>query len=269
VHSRGEVLSIETTAIAAQALLLAAHEIGTAHRALAWLIKRKDAAGTWHSTQATVHAMRALLAGSGPGKSLDRPASITVIAGGRVIQEVAITPETSDVLRLVSLREAIAPATEVTVETAGAPLGYQLVAVHYLPWRLAPQPREPEISIDVAYDRTSLRPDDTLGATVTVRSNGPGQARMTIVDLGVPPGFEVLPESVDALRRAGIVARYSLTGRQIILYFDTLPGQQDVRFRIEMKARFPVRAKTPPSTIYQYYEPSVRNQARPVELVIL
>lgn len=269
VHSRGDVLSIETTAIAAQALLGSAHEIGTAHRALAWLVKRKDSAGTWHSTQATVHAMRALLAGSGPGKGLDRPASITVIAGGRAIQEVAITPETSDVLRLVSLRETIAPTTEVTLETAGAALGYQLVAVHYLPWRFAPQQAEPEISIDVAYDRTSLRPDDTLGATVTVRSNRPGQARMTIVDLGVPPGFEVLPESVDALEKAGTVARYTLTGRQIILYFDTLPGQQDVRFRILMKARFPVRAKTPPSTIYQYYEPSVRNQARPVELVIL
>lgn len=268
VSSRGDVLAIETTAIAAQALLGWGQEIGTAHRALAWLIKHKDSAGTWHSTQATVHAMRALLAGSGPGKSLDRPASITVIAGGRAIQDVAITPETSDVLRLVSLREAIAPVTEVTLETAGAALGYQLVAVHYLPWRLAAQPREPEISIDVSYDRTSLRPDDTLGATVAIRSNRAGETGMTIVDLGVPPGFEVLPESLDALTRGGLVARYSRTGRQIILYFDTLPGQQEVRFRIEMKARFPVRAKTPPATIYQYYEPSVRNQSRPVELVV-
>jgi hypothetical protein len=33
---------------------------------------------------------------------------------------------------------------------------------------------------------------------------------------------------------------------------------QDVRFTLQMKAKFPVRAKTPPSTVYQYYEPGLR-----------
>lgn len=268
VYSRGDVLAIETTAIAAQALIRASYEVASAHKALAWLVKHKDPAGTWHSTQATVHALRALLAGSGPGGGVDKPVSVTVIANGKAVQQLDITPETSDVLRLVSLREHLAPSVDVTLETSGASLAYQLVAVHYLPWT-RPKPTEPpEMSIDVTYDSTALRPDDTLGCMVTVRYGRPGEARMTIVDLGVPPGFEVVAESVDALKQAGTVQRYSLTGRQVILYFDRLPGRQDVVFRLTMKAKFPVRAKTPPSTVYQYYEPSLRDQAEPVELVV-
>lgn len=268
VHSRGDVLAIETTAIAAQALIRASYEVATAHKALAWLVKRKDSAGTWHSTQATVHALRALLAGSGPGRGVDKPVSVTVIANGKVVQQLDITPETSDVLRLVSLREHLAPRVDVTLETSGAALAYQLVAVHYLPWTRHRPAEPPEMSIDVAYDSTELRPDDTLGCLVTVRYNRPGEARMTIVDLGVPPGFEVVAESVAALKQAGTIQRYSLTGRQVILYFDRLPARQDVVFRLTMKAKFPVRAKTPPSTVYQYYEPALRDQAEPVELVV-
>ena len=108
-YSRGEVLDIETTAIAAQALSRPGTRSPTAHKALAWLVKHKDAGGTWYSTQATVHAMRALLAGTGPGGGIDRPVSVTVIANGKAVQELTITPETSDVLRLVSLREQFAP----------------------------------------------------------------------------------------------------------------------------------------------------------------
>ncbi|HPC83546.1 MAG TPA: MG2 domain-containing protein [Thermoanaerobaculaceae bacterium] len=268
VHSRGEVLAIETTAIAAQALIRASYEVATAHKALAWLVKHKDSGGTWHSTQATVHALRALLAGSGYGGGVETGVSVTVIANGTAVQQLDITPETSDVLRLVSLREHLAPSVDVTLETSGAALAYQLVAVHYLPWTRQKPAETPEMSIDVTFDSTELRPDDTLGCLVKVRYDRPGEARMTIVDLGVPPGFEVVAESVDALKQAGTIQRYSLTGRQVILYFDRLPGQQDVVFRLTMKAKFPVRAKTPPSTVYQYYEPSARAQARPVELVV-
>ena len=91
---------------------------------------------------------------------------------------------------------------------------------------------------------------------------------MTIVDLGVPPGFEVVADSVDALKQAGAIKRYSLTGRQVILYFDRLPGLQDVRFTLQMKAKYPARAKTRPSTVYQYQKPSPRDQAPPTELVV-
>ena len=41
-----------------------------------------------------------------------------------------------------------------------------------------------------------------------------------------------------------------------------------VVFRYELKAKFPVKAKAPGASAYQYYEPEVRDQTRPVEITV-
>lgn len=62
-YGSGQSGQIETTALATLALLRAKSEYTTARAALLWLIQQKDGRGTWHSTQATILALKALLAG--------------------------------------------------------------------------------------------------------------------------------------------------------------------------------------------------------------
>ena len=59
--------NIETTALATLAMIEGRADPATIRASLAWLVEQKDAHGTWHSTQATVLALKALLAGT------DRP----------------------------------------------------------------------------------------------------------------------------------------------------------------------------------------------------
>ncbi|MFW6163174.1 MAG: MG2 domain-containing protein, partial [Planctomycetota bacterium] len=160
--SRGDVLDIETTALAAQALLASPDHTSVAHKALAWLVEHKDAHGTWHSTQATVQAMRALLAGAGRAGGIEGTLNVTVAANGQLARELTITPETSDVHRLISLREMVREGTNtVALESSGqGDLAYQIVATHYVPWTGGPPASEKEMSIDVAYDTTTLKTDD-------------------------------------------------------------------------------------------------------------
>jgi len=270
-HSRGDVLAIETTALAAYAMTKARYQSDTAHKALAWLVANKDSYGTWHSTQATVHGMRALLGGTGATGGVEGTVNVTIAANGALAKELTITPETSDVYRLISLREMVKEgANTVALETSGeGDLAYQIVATHYIPWAGEPRPSQQEMTIDVAYDTTTLKANDLLTAKVTVRYNRPGVARMTIVDLGIPPGFEVQTEAFDKLKAAGVIQRYALTGRQVILYFETIPSGQPVVFDYQLRAKFPVKVKTPASVVYQYYEPELRDEAEPVELRVM
>ncbi len=267
---RGSTLAIETTAIIAHAFLKGRQHTSVAHKALAWLIEKKDGRGTWHSTQATVHAMRALLAGSdGGGGGVEKDLSIALIANGEPAKQIDITPETSDVFRLISLRHLVKKGDNtVTLEPSGkGNLAYQIVAVHYLPWQEEkPVPTEQELTIDVTYDTTTLKQGDTLEVQVSVEYNRSGTAEMTIVDLGIPPGFDVLPEYFQGLKDEGMIERYSITGRQVILYFREISSKEPVVFTYELKAKFPVKAKTPKSTAYQYYEPEIRAEAQPVEI---
>ena len=61
-YGTGHAGDVETTALAALALLASGKNTVEANRTLTYLVKSKDAYGTWYSTQATVLAMKALIA---------------------------------------------------------------------------------------------------------------------------------------------------------------------------------------------------------------
>jgi len=272
-YSRGEVLAIETTALAAYAFLKARERLPLAHEALKWLITQKDAHGTWRSTQATVHALRALLLGAELTGAIDRPLQVAVAAQGELIHEIQIEPQTSDVVRLISLRDVIIAGTnrvELRSEGRGT-LAYQIVATHYLPWEdLQPETGdERPLSIEVSYDRTRLELDALLTARVDLAYTRTGQAPMTIVELGIPPGFSAVSGTFDALVAEGVIERFSLSGGRAVLYFRSLDGGRPVSFRYQLRPGFPARVQAPPALVYAYYEPEQRATTPPVALEVV
>jgi uncharacterized protein YfaS (alpha-2-macroglobulin family) len=272
-HSQGKVLDIETTAISAYAFLKAKTNISLAHKALAWLVTQKDQFGNWHSTQATVHSFRALLLGSNAaGAEIKDKMLVTVTANGKVAKELKITPDNFDVFHLISLRPLIKPGENlVALEVAGqGELAYQIVAEHYLPWQkkevlAAHKP----ISIDVKYDQTTLKKNDILQVEVKVSYNQPGTAAMTIVDLGIPPGFELVPGTFESLVEHSVIERFSITGRQVILYIREIPNKKPLAFIYQLKAKYPVKVKTKATKVYQYYQPEIKDASLPIKLKVL
>ncbi len=51
----------------------------------------------------------------------------------------------------------------------------------------------------MTYDRTQLAQDDIATATATVKNNLNKAANMVMVDLGIPPGFDLLSEDLQEL----------------------------------------------------------------------
>ena len=138
-------------------------------------------------------------------------------------------------------------------------LMYQSNTRHYLPWdRLPASPPEASLmEIAVRYDRTELAVNDVVNVSVRVELQE-GAARQAIVDLGIPPGFEVLGEDLaDPVARHSDLppdhagpkfSRFDLTGRQIIVYLERLQAGQPLEFEYRIRARYPIRAWTPPSS---------------------
>jgi hypothetical protein len=65
------------------------------------------------------------------------------------------------------------------------------------------------------------------------------------------------------------INKFNVTSRQIIIYLsDMRPG--DVKaFEYTLRARFPLRARTPASVAWEYYTPSNRGTSTPVELTVV
>jgi alpha-2-macroglobulin-like protein len=141
-----------------------------------------------------------------------------------------------------------------------------------VPWTA--KPSDEPLSIDVNYDRTRLAEGDIATATASIKSHLPATANMVMVDLGIPPGFELLSEDLDdyrgksAGRKGGRLEKYSQTATQAILYFDSIGAGDAIKLHYRLRAKYPIRARTFQSRVYEYYDPEVRSVAAPIAMEV-
>ncbi|MEX2666370.1 hypothetical protein [Candidatus Uabimicrobium amorphum] len=86
---------------------------------------------------------------------------------------------------------------------------------------------------------------------------------MVIIDLGIPPGFNVDRGDFAELLGGNVIKRYSITPSQVTLYLGDVNPQDEIKFNYHLKAKYPLKAKTPKSTAYEYYSPDVRAESKP------
>lgn len=267
-YSHGGAAGLETTALIAYALVKYGRMQDLTGKALTYLIRAKTPNGTWGGTQATIMALRALLASLG-GNTENVDARIAIHINGKKAETLRLTKDNADVMRLVDLKEFTKEGTnDVMVELTGrGSCLYEIIAKYYLPWKETVKPPSELLSIDVDFDKTELVQNDMVTCNVKVRNNRPGTAHMVIVDLGIPPGFEV--QAGDLAELVGTkIKKFNITGRQVIVYLEKVEGARPVEFSYTLRAKFPLKAKTVQSKVYEYYNPEIEAIAPPVEIVV-
>ena len=200
--------------------------------------------------------------------------TVEVLLNGKPVEALKLTSENNDLLHQFVFKGIDAQqANSVQLKFEGnGGLAYQVVGRYFTPWE--EKPAAEALSIDVAYDRTKLAQDDIATATATVRNNLSKTANMVMVDLGIPPGFDLLSEDLQSFEektanaKAGHLEKFSLTATQAILYFNALAPKQTVTIHFRLRAKYPIRAKTFQSRVYEYYDPDVSATARPIQLEV-
>ena len=273
VYATGASAAAETTGLAVQALLKWGQASETARRALAYLASKKDASGTWGTTQATIMALRALLLSTETGAA-DVRGTVEITLNGKTVQTLALTDANNDLFHQFVFKTPEGGATQdVGLRFNGkGGLAYQVAGRYFVPW--TEKPTGEPLSITVSYDRTSMAQNDIATATAVVRNNLPKTANMLMVDLGIPPGFDLLSEDLQAYQeksagqKSGRLEKFTQTATQAILYFDALGAGDTVTLKYRLRAKYPIRARTFQSRVYEYYDPAVRSVARPVQLEV-
>jgi uncharacterized protein YfaS (alpha-2-macroglobulin family) len=273
VYSTGASAAIETTGLATQALLKWGQASETVRKALSFISSKKEASGNWGTTQATIMALRSLLLASQMSAS-DVHGTLTVLLDGKPAETLKLTAENNDLLHQFVFKgiDASKPASVDLSFDGNGTLAYQIAGRSFIPWTERPS-AEP-LSIDVAYDRTRLAQNQIATATVTVHSNLNKTANMVMVDLGIPPGFDLLSEDLQSFQektataQSGRLEKFSLTATQAILYFNALAPGQTVTMSLRLRAKYPIHARTFASRTYEYYDPAINSIARPVQLEV-
>ena len=274
VYSTGSSAAIETTGLATQALLKWGHASETVRKALDFISSKKEASGNWGTTQATIMALRSLLLASQLSTS-DVRGAVQVILNGKPLETLRLTAENNDLLHQFAFRNIDTEKPnliQLKFEGTGGGLAYQVVGRYFTPLGGKARRRTP-------LHRHRLRSheacqNDIVTSTITIRNHLPKTANMVMVDLGIPPGFDLLSEDLQSFQekttgdKAGRLEKFSFTATQAILYFNALSPEQTVTLKYRLRAKYPIRARTFQSRVYEYYDPEVNSTARPVQLEV-
>ncbi len=233
--------NVEATALASLALMQAKKEPATVRCALAWLVKNKGPGGLWYSTQASVLALQALLAGtSAPANEGERK---FIVKMGEYLSELRIQPDQADVMQRIDLTPHLRPGNNrlIVKETSESAANYQLTFRYHVPETARVGSSSKELDIGLTYDRTSVSVGETVKATVQVSNRMRQDAAMVMVDLPVPAGFTPATEDFAALLSKGVIGRYQVNGRQVLVYLRGLPAGKPLELTYHLKAKSPVK----------------------------
>ena len=274
---------LESTALAITALAAVDGVQGDARplvdAGIEFLLLQKDAYGVWHSGQATVHVLEALLgqlrtenAGRAarrvtvtingqPGPTLDFPSTAT-----------ASGPVTADLTRWM---HPGANTISVDIGTGAPHASVHVVSSYYVPWTGVIDGREVvqksesrTLRLGAQFDRTSAQVGDAIRCTVDVERVGHRGYGMLLAEVGLPPGAEVDRASIDRVMEASpwSVLRYEVQPDRVVFYL--WPTASGTTFTFAFRPRLALEAKAAASVVYDYYNPEARAVLPPVTFTV-
>ena len=273
-NAGGEVIQVETTALAAQALFaMDAPPMGVLGGAMKFLASMKSPDGNFRSTQGTIQAMRAFVAAAKFAAG-EVDVTVQVLAGDDVVYETQINADNREVVHFVSLSEYASGDIPLTVQVEGeGKLYYQLTNRHFRSWSPTTRRVGPNMDIDVTYAPTTFPQDAFTVASLRVVNNGSaiGPGDMPMVDFGVPPGFDAdLTELDHKVLADPNVARYELKGERIWIYLHEVSANPEEAFEVDirLRPRFPMKVTAPSARAWEFFKPDQYSESLPVELTV-
>ncbi|HYH85659.1 MAG TPA: MG2 domain-containing protein, partial [Pyrinomonadaceae bacterium] len=267
-------------------------------RGLLFLLRNKDRYGVWHSTQATINVLDALLgivarddAASARQTNGTPPASTEtaeVFVNGRRAGEIALPPagELSVPLAFDLSPFVAAGESRVEVRRAGraARAQAQVVTTFYVPWKSGATPqgngeakqadgdanrnRSSTLRLAVAYDRPSAAINQEVTCSVEAERIGHSGYGMMLAEIGLPPGADVDRASLErTMKESGwAINSYDVLPDRLVVYL--WPAGGGTKFNFKFRPRYGLDALTAPSQVYDYYNPEARAVLAPTRFVI-
>ncbi|MBL8891877.1 MAG: hypothetical protein JNL67_18015 [Planctomycetaceae bacterium] len=273
-YGSGRSGTIETTALAALALEPSPDHRACVEQALVWLSKQRDGRGTWHSTQATILALKALTpmnAGPVPAFVGEQDCTLKVWFDDQVVRQWQLGQDQRDVMQIIPLGQDLeaGKSYRVRLESDGRmPLQYQLALRHYSSSEKAAENRTSPFEFDIQYDRQTLAVNDTIRATATISQDGATPVPMVMVDLPIPPGFEVETDELQNMVFQGTIEKFELKPGQVLVYLRVLRQKTPIELRYQLRATMPLEVSVTGGTVYEYYDPANRSSGASIKLEV-
>jgi uncharacterized protein YfaS (alpha-2-macroglobulin family) len=273
-HGWGRAGQVETTALVLRALLSGGSAEGKPliDGSLLFLIRNTDSYGVWYSGQSTVQVLQAMSEAAARYAAKDGGSPVDVVVNGKAVAQLTTPPreELAAPLRLDVSQWLRTGANRIDLKrNGGSPAQAQLSISYYVPWTKQPAgPASSPIQLSVAFDRTTAKPGESVTCHVRAQRSGSRSFGMLLAEIGLPPGVDVDRHSLEsAMEKSGwTLNHFDILPDRVVAYL--WPSTGGTSFEFQFKPRFSMKAKTAPSTMYDYYNPDANVTIAPVEFSV-
>lgn len=264
--------SVETTSLAVLALTKAGDYPATVRGALNWITARKDPHGTWRSTQATVLALKALLAGTSAPLDETTERHFKLTLDGQVLKEIKVPASKSEVMQQVEVSAKQLAAGEhklELVETSKTGSTYQVSFRYHLPETQWSGADKDALKVDVNYERTELAVNETVNVAARIKNQTDQIAPMLILDLPIPAGFTLVPDDLAKAVVERTIDRFEVTARGATIYHKGLEPGAKLELQCRLRATMAVKVQAEQAHAYEYYNPDRQGLSNGAQLNVL
>lgn len=254
VGSGGESLKVEATSLATLAWLRDNAYAGNAGNSVKFLADSCKS-GRYGSTQATVLALRSILAYDKNYSKKRQFGSVAVLVDDKQVGEIVAFNDTSDdALKLpASLAESLTPGEhKIELRMDGGNSMPYSIGLNYN--ALTPQSSEKCVmDIAVKMSDAKLTEGAPAEALVTVTNTSKEMVPNPVAIIGVPGGMEVRHDQLKEMVKKRKIAAYEVQGREVVLYWRGIAGNAAIEVPISLIAAVPGTYTAPASRAYLFY----------------
>lgn len=267
-RSGGEALAIETTALAALALMDAGSEFTPhARKAVEWLNAHRDGSGNYGSTQSTVLSLKAMAAYAKDSRRTEAPGTIKLRINGREAARVPYAKGHQGAIELI-VAEHLRPGknvVEIELEST-QPLPYSGA----ITWgsKVPASSAQTKVKLETQLPKTTVKLGESTRMDVRVTNITNRGIPMTLARVGLPGGLTFQTWQLQELRDKKIVDFYETRPREVILYFRAMAPGSSIDVPLELMSTVPGTFTAPASRAYLYYTDEHKHWVAPAVVTV-
>jgi hypothetical protein len=284
-RSGGRDLQIETTALSVLAWLKAGPDYTVqVRKAAKWLGQQRGGFGGFGSTQATILALKALIAYTKANKHTAEAGELVFYVNDREAGRQKFAAGAQDVLAVnVKEPEKLLLAgrdNKFRVEITGKNVFPYTLSWSYRTVQPANAANCP-VRLTTKLDRKAADEADTVRLTAMVENRSGQDQGMAVAIIGLPGGLTI-PEDLKQLKglvrlrdkdaKPDAIGRYisafEIKGRELVLYWRSMAKGEKIEVNLDLVCRVPGDYRGPASRAYLYYNADKKFWYEPLEVNI-
>lgn len=251
-RSGGESLTIETTSLAILAWLKSPKHTANVEKGMQWLLERCKG-GRFGSTQATVLALRAIIAYDAVRARPKGPGTLKLVVDGKMVASESFGAGREGPIELTNISATFTPGKHEVelIMDGGANMPYSFQVRYH-----SPTPASSErckVAVAASLSKAQVAEGEPIDVRVELRNVTKEGLPMAVAIVGLPGGLEARADQLKELVRAGRVDAFETRGREVILYWRSVAPEAKQTLTISCLAAVPGEYTGPASRAYLYY----------------